>query len=115
MSYKHGHAITGQVSPEYRSWCAMMARCNNPNSSRYKYYGKRGIKVCERWHDFRNFLADMGSRPDGLTLDRKNNNGNYEPSNCCWATRKKQNNNKRNNIASNKILENLFYFVCEHT
>jgi hypothetical protein len=73
----------------------MLRRCNNPNHPQYKDYGGRGIKICERWHDFQIFFADMGFRPDGLTLERKNNNGNYEPSNCCWATWKEQRTNTR--------------------
>jgi hypothetical protein len=68
----------------------MWTRCTNPNVKSYKDYGGRGITICLRWEQFENFLADMGERPTGLTLDRKNVNGNYEPSNCRWATRKEQ-------------------------
>ena len=79
----HGHARTG----EYRSWRAMWLRCTNPKILSWKYYGGRGITVCDRWKSFENFLADMGERPKGKTLDRyPNRNGNYEPSNCRWAT-----------------------------
>jgi hypothetical protein len=92
---KHGHARKRKRTSEYMTWEGMKERCNNPNRDTYKYYGGRGIKVCERWNDFQNFLEDMGPRPDGLTLERKNNNGNYEPSNCCWATRQKQTRNRR--------------------
>lgn len=75
----------------------MQRRCRNPNATRYERYGGRGIKVCERWKGedgFANFLADMGERPDGKTLDRVNNDGNYEPSNCRWATPLEQGANK---------------------
>lgn len=70
--------------PLYGTWRAMMNRCYNPNDKRYATYGGRGISVCERWHDVGNFIADMSPRPEGLTLDRTDNNGNYELTNCRW-------------------------------
>jgi len=76
----------------YQRWIGMKQRCQNPNSHIWKYYGGRGIKVCERWlgkEGFRNFYADMGE-PNGLTLDRINNDGDYEPGNCRWATMQQQ-------------------------
>lgn len=79
----------------YRSWQKMLARCRNPNSSAWKDYGGRGIAVCERWHSFTNFLADMGERPEGRSLDRIDVDGNYEPDNCRWATPREQRNNIR--------------------
>jgi hypothetical protein len=84
--------------PLYQVWAALKYRCLNPNSSKWKNYGGRGITVCKRWIDsFENFLEDMGERPEGSSLERINVDGNYEPGNCRWATQKEQQNNKRNN------------------
>ena len=77
--------------PTYSSWASMIQRCTNPNAGGYHRYGGRGIRVCERWRDsYAAFLADVGPRPPGRTLDRINNDGNYEPGNCRWATKSEQ-------------------------
>lgn len=75
----------------------MWSRCTNKNNLNYKDYGGRGITVCARWKDFAAFVADLGPRPDGGMIERKNNSKGYHPSNCKWSTRKEQNRNKRNN------------------
>lgn len=83
----------------YYAWTNMKSRCSNPNVRGYSRYGGRGIKVCDRWlHSFKNFLADMGPKPPGLTLERKNNDGDYTPENCIWATRPAQSRNRRTTI-----------------
>lgn len=90
------HGMTG--STEYRIWQFMRDRCSNTKNSHYHLYGGRGITVCERWKtDFSAFLEDMGRRPRGTSIDRIDNDGNYEPGNCRWATIVEQNRNKRNN------------------
>lgn len=90
---KHGHKANGIATKTYKAWQAIHQRCNNPNSPAYEDYGGRGITVCEQWNTFENFLEDMGEGPEGLTIDRKDNDGNYEPGNCRWATPKEQNRN----------------------
>lgn len=90
----HGHASYRNRSPTYQSWAAIIQRCNNPKSTSYPHYGARGITVCERWLKFENFLADMGERPEGTTIDREDGSGNYEPGNCRWATKEQQSANR---------------------
>ena len=85
-------------SPERHAWEAMLQRCNNEKCPNYKNYGARGITVCERWTSFDNFLEDLGPRPTGMSLERIQVDGNYEPSNCKWATYEEQQNNRTNNV-----------------
>lgn len=86
-------------SATYRAWRSMLSRCFRENDTHYKHYGARGITVCNNWrHSFDAFLADMGQCPPGLSLERDNNDGNYQPGNCRWATKVDQANNKRSNI-----------------
>ena len=83
--------------PLYITWSGMISRCANEANGSYRYYGGRGIKVCDRWKsDFWSFVSDMGERPEGMTLDRIDNNGNYEPSNCRWASKFVQRANQSN-------------------
>lgn len=92
---RHGHAKDYRKTPTYYSWVNMRARCKYPYHTAFKYYGARGITVCERWEVFANFLEDMGERPEGMSLDRIDPDGNYEPSNCRWATNEEQLANRR--------------------
>lgn len=93
----HRYSSNGKIRRTYKSWQAMKYRCSSRKYTGWQYYGGRGIRVCKRWQNsFENFLADMGDRPRGKTLDRyPNNDGNYQPGNCRWATAKEQVANRR--------------------
>lgn len=94
----HGFSRVGAVYKIYQLWQHMLRRCRDPRVEGYKYYGGRGIKVCARWLKFENFYTDVGDIPEGMSFDRKNNGGDYEPGNWRWATPIEQANNKRNNV-----------------
>ncbi len=96
---KHGFASTVNRFPEYYVWKQMIRRCTAKSADSYERYGGRGIAVCKRWMKFSNFLDDMGRRPsDQHSIERKNNNKNYDPANCVWGTIRSQNSNKRSTI-----------------
>lgn len=108
LNFRHGRCI----SRTYKSWAAMRGRCLCPTDDHYSMYGGRGITICPQWDSFAQFLADMGERPVGKSLERRDVNGNYDPGNCCWATQKEQAKNRRKfkalgNFTTEEILAEL--------
>lgn len=96
-AFRHGGKVGGKESKEYGPWRAMHRRCYDPDNTSYQWYGAKGIKVCRRWHKYENFLADMGRRPPGMTLDRRDNTKDYSKSNCRWASHTDQQRNRSSN------------------
>lgn len=95
---RHGAARRGRKGRTYQAWIAMRTRCRNTRQPGWVNYGGRGIGIAPEWDSYEQFLADMGECPEGMTLERRDSEGDYEPSNCCWATRAEQNRNTRRNV-----------------
>ncbi|MES2942938.1 MAG: helix-turn-helix domain-containing protein [Pseudomonadota bacterium] len=111
----HGQSRKSLHTPEYMIWAAMKRRCTNKNTKEWPNYGGRGISFCARWTEFEMFFLDMGPRPEGMTLDRQDNNGNYGPENCHWVSRIDQANNMRSNfIVLVEGQKMTFTQACKH-
>lgn len=103
----HGHCANGRRPPTYNSWMRMRGRCLDVKNRKYAEYGAKGVTVCDRWATFENFLADMGERPAGMSVDRVRSTENYEPGNCRWATTTTQNRNRKGVKCSMEIAETI--------
>ncbi len=110
MNKIHGHCGKHWKSPTYRSWSDMRDRCRNPKHRAFHNYGGRGITVCHRWDLFENFLADMGEQPAGMTIERKDSNGNYDPENCKWIPLCEQSKNLR--TSKRWTINGITYLSC---
>jgi len=112
---QHGHTAGGRISREYVVYHGMISRCYSETNKAYKNYGGRGISVCEAWlQSFESFYSDMGECPEELALERTDNNGNYEPSNCCWASRTQQARNRRN-VRMNPVAVRVIRWLLGNT
>lgn len=109
VNLRHGHAYNEKKSAEYNAWCNMKARCTNPNNPQYKDYGGRGITFCPEWAVFKQFLNDMGPKPEGLTLERVDNEKGYSPTNCEWRPMLENCNNRRTSklVEFNGVVKSL--------
>lgn len=103
----HQHGLSSH--PLYHTWENMRQRCNNPNNTNYRWYGRRGIKVCERWSDFALFIEDIGEKPIGKSLDRINGNGDYEPGNIKWSTQQEQLRNQQLRVSNKTGTKGVWY------
>lgn len=113
---KHGHNTRAGKSPEYKVWDAMIQRCTNPNHNHYKHYGGRGISICDNWKDFVKFFSDMGKKPFlKAQIDRIDNNGNYEPSNCRWTDHKTNARNSSQTILTVNEVKQIKQLISETT
>lgn len=116
-AYRHGNNMRGKTTPEYRAWCGLKSRCLNANHPKFRIYGGRGIRVCDRWLDFANFLSDMGNKPTpNHSVERVNRHGNYEPGNCIWATQAIQQRNRSTNhiLTFNGISKTMTDFAADY-